>query len=117
MRKFFKDHSVQLVAMCPVVLFVAVLVCSHAVVFATSSDPVGLVRSGSMTIEGKSDDAVIVSERHFVVTEATTILDINGNRIRLSDLPIPCEGEIQYQLRMDQDPLCLKIILTTQNTR
>jgi hypothetical protein len=101
----------QLVGLCPVVFLAAFLVCSPAIVLATSPSPVELVRSASVTIQGKSNDAVIASERHFIVTESTTILDANGNKIALSELPIPCNGEIEYQLRMDEDPLCLRIML------
>ena len=114
MRKFFKNQVMQRVALCPVVFLAAFLACSPAIVFATSSSSVGSVRSGSVTIQGKSNDAVIAGERHFIVTESTTILDANGNKIALSELPIPCNGEIEYQLRMDEDPLCLRIILSNR---
>jgi len=60
-------------------------------------------------IEGKTGDAVLVGERRFLVTEATTILTIEGEKIQLSALPVPCKAEITYQLRMDQDPVTLKI--------
>lgn len=68
-----------------------------------------LTRSGAVTIDGKTGDAVLVSERHFAVTEATIILDLNNKEIQLSDLPVPCKADITYRLIMDQDPLTLKI--------
>ena len=75
----------------------------------SESLPKGLLRSGFVIIQGKTSDAIIVSERHFVVTEATTIVTIEGEKIQLSALPIPCKAEITYQLRMDQDPVTLSI--------
>jgi hypothetical protein len=64
-----------------------------------------------MTIEGKTTDAVISGERHFVVTEATTIIDAYGTRIILDDLSLPAEVEVRYELVMDQDPRALRIVL------
>jgi hypothetical protein len=114
MPKFFKNNYMQLVALCPVVFLAAFLVCSPAIVFATSPSPVESVRSASVTIQGKINDAVIAGERHFIVTASTIILDANGNKIALSELPIPCNGEIEYQLRMDEEPICLRIILSNR---
>ena len=68
-----------------------------------------LIKSGSVMIEGKTADAVVVGERHFLVTEATTIRDVKGKTIDLSALPIPCKAEISYRLRMDEDPVALSI--------
>lgn len=105
MSKFYRSQCIQ-----PVVLWVALLL-----VFSLSKpiigSPEGLVRSGSVKIEGKTSDSIILAERHFIVTEATTILDVNGKKIQLTNLPVPCEAEIQYRLRMDQDPVTLKIVI------
>ncbi|MFB0521790.1 MAG: hypothetical protein ACETWD_10250 [Desulfatiglandales bacterium] len=105
MSKFYRSQCIQ-----PVVLWVALLL-----VFSLSKpiigSPEGLVRSGSVKIEGKTSDSIILAERHFIVTESTTILDVNGKKIQLTNLPVPCEAEIQYRLRMDQDPVTLKIVI------
>jgi hypothetical protein len=70
-----------------------------------------VTRSAVMTIMGKTSDAVISSERHFLVSDSTVILDRNGKRIGLNDLAVPCTAQVKYQLRMDQSPLCLSIHL------
>jgi hypothetical protein len=105
MSKFYRSQCIQ-----PVVLWVALLL-----VFSLSKpiigSPQGLVRSGSVKIEGKTSDSIILAERHFIVTESTTILDVNGKKIQLTNLPVPCKAEIQYRLRMDQDPVTLKIVI------
>jgi hypothetical protein len=105
MSRFYRGQCIQ-----PVVLWVALLL------FFSLSKPVigspqGLVRSGSVKVEGKTSDSIIAAERHFIVTESTTILDVNGKKIQLTNLPIPCKAEIEYRLRMDQDPVTLKIIV------
>jgi hypothetical protein len=71
--------------------------------------PKSLDRSGTVMISGKTVDSVLISERHFAVTESTIIVNVRGKRIRLTDLAVPCEAQIEYRLRMDEDPLALKI--------
>jgi hypothetical protein len=93
-----------------VVLWVALLVFFSLSKPAIGS-PQGLVRSGLVKVEGKTGDSIIAAERHFIVTESTTILDVNGKKIQLTNLPIPCKAEIQYRLSMDQDPVTLKIVI------
>ena len=68
-----------------------------------------LDRSATLTISGKTADAIFIGERHFTVTETTVIIDMKEKKIRLSDLGVPCEAQIEYRLIMDQDPLALKI--------
>lgn len=70
-----------------------------------------LVRTGTMIIEAKTENAVISGERHFIVTDATSIIDTNGSPIRLADLPVPAKVWMRYTLRMDEDPVCLRIEL------
>ncbi|MBW2108167.1 MAG: hypothetical protein JRI36_05805 [Deltaproteobacteria bacterium] len=100
---------------CTVVLVIAIFLVigfvTPAGIFArgTAAPATSLVRTGTMTIEAKTDDAVISGERHFVVTDSTSIIDANGNPIQLADFPVPAKARIRYRLRMDQDPLCLKI--------
>ena len=109
MSKFYRAQCIQ-----PVVLwivFLMLLFLSQPVIGFAQRSPMGIIRSGSMKIEGKTSEAIIAAERHFIVTESTTILDIDGKEIQLSNLPVPCEAEIEYSLRMDQDPVILKIII------
>jgi len=77
----------------------------------SASASTGLVRSATMSIEGKTTDAVISGERRFVVTESTTIIDAYGTRITLDDLSLPAEAEVRYELIMDQDPKVIRIVL------
>jgi hypothetical protein len=107
MPRSWKSFLMKPVALSLIFLVACLLFAAAA--FAQSPSSTGLVRSGLMTIEGKSNDAVISGERHFVVTETTAILDVTGKRIELSDLAVPCEVEVKYELKMDQDPLCLRI--------
>jgi hypothetical protein len=75
------------------------------------SPPKGLIRSGLVKTDGKANTALIVKERHFSVTESTTILDNKGKKIQLDNLPIPCKAKTRYRLRMDQDPEALKVVV------
>lgn len=93
------------------IVMVLSLAIADNVLAERPSSPARLIRSGSMTIEGKSDDAIISGERRFVVGESTTILDAYGKRIGLADLSVPVKAEVQYELKMDQDPLCLRIVI------
>ena len=71
----------------------------------------GVVRSVTVTIDDKTEDAVISGERRFVVTKSTTIINRYGKRIKLNRLSLPVEAEVRYKLMMDQDPLCLRIVI------
>jgi hypothetical protein len=68
-----------------------------------------IVRSGTLIVEAKTAEALISGERPFIVTEKTRITDSTGMRVELSDIEIPCQCEIEYELRMDQDPVCLTV--------
>jgi hypothetical protein len=103
---FYRGQSIYKISLC---LVFSLLFLLLPVTGFSESLPKGLIRSGSVIIQGKTSDAIIVSERHFVVTEATTIVTMEGEKIQLSALPIPCKAEITYQLRMDQNPVTLKI--------
>ncbi len=109
MSKFYRAKCIQPVVLW--VVFLMLLFMSKPVIGFAQRSPMGLIRSGSMKIEGKTSGAIIAAERHFIVTETATILDVDGKEIQLSDLPIPCEAKIEYRLRMDQDPVILKIII------
>ena len=68
-----------------------------------------ITRSAVVTIMGKTTDAVTISERDFMVSGETVILNEMGEKIDLNDLAVPCTAEVEYQLRMDKSPLCLRI--------
>ena len=106
---FYRGHSIYKISLCFVFLLIFLLL---PVTGISKSPPKGFIRSALVMIEGKTSDAIVVSERHFVVTEATTIVTAKGKKIELSALPIPCKAEITYRLRMDQDPVALKIRIT-----
>ncbi len=65
--------------------------------------------SETITIESKGDGGIIIAERRYAVMESTTILDVSGKAISLCDLQVPSEAVIEYRLRKDQDPVCIKI--------
>ena len=108
MNKSSKGVFVRPVVLCQVIL-VVFLVATSILMFSQSPAFAGRLKSATMTIELKTDDAIVSRERQFVVDESTVILDASGRGIELSDLPVPCQAEVEYELRMDQDPLCLKI--------
>jgi hypothetical protein len=91
-----------------IVLLLAFTLFKPAIGFSKTA-PKRLIRSALVTIGGKTTDAVLVGERRFLVTETTTIVMPEGGKIELAALPVPCEAEIKYQLRMDEDPVTLKI--------
>lgn len=111
MPVFYKCNVIQRIVSW-IVFFMLFLLSGPAIGSAESPpSPMDLIRCSPAIIQGKTHSAVIVNERHFVVTESTTILDVNGEKILLGDFPIPCEADIEYQLRMDQDPVALKITI------
>ena len=65
--------------------------------------------SETVIIESKGDGGIIISKRRYAVMEATTILDVSGKKITLCDLRVPSEALVEYQLKEDQDPVCIKI--------
>jgi len=107
MERLFKGHVANRIAY-GFILALFVVTAYPGVVFS-KGQPQSLDRSAKLTISGKTDDAVIIGERHFSVTEATVIIDMKGKKIRLSDLAVPCEAEVKYRLIMDEDPIALKI--------
>ena len=107
MCMFYKSHSIYKIVFWIVVL-VLFMSLKPVTAFSKKSPP-SIIRSGTVTINGKTADAILVSERRFMVTESTTILTVKGRKIQLSALPVPCKAEIEYQLRMDEHPVTLKI--------
>ena len=107
MYRFFKGQLI-----CRIVLWFILamfFVNAHPGVVFSKSQPQSLDRSAKLTISGKTADVIIIGERHFAVTETTVIIDMKGKKIRLSDLAVPCDAQIEYRLIMDEDPLALKI--------
>jgi len=107
MERLFKGHVANRIAY-GFILALFVVTADPGAVFS-KGQPQSLDRSAKLTISGKTDDAVIIGERHFTVTEATVIIDMKAKKIRLRDLAVPCEAEVKYRLIMDEDPLALKI--------
>ena len=107
MHRFFKGQVTYRVAFW--VIVAVFIVTAHPGTGSPKSAPKSLDRSASLTISGKTSDAVLISERQFAVTESTTIINVKGKKIRLSDLAVPCDAQINYRLRMDENPLALKI--------
>ncbi|MBW1997168.1 MAG: hypothetical protein JRJ29_04295 [Deltaproteobacteria bacterium] len=91
-----------------VLLIALVLVSSGPV----AGQGAGMTRSQEVRIEGKTYDAVIVTERHFRVTLETQVFDLRGKRISLNELPVPCKAKIKYRLRMDEDPELVSVAVT-----
>lgn len=74
-----------------------------------ATDPPALTFSKSFKILGKGRDFIVVLEQNFIITEETKIWDINGIKIGLNILTIPCRAEIKYQIGSGQNPICLEI--------
>jgi hypothetical protein len=110
MNKSFNGVFVRPVVLCQVIL-VVFLVAMSIPMSSQSPAFAGRLKSATMTVEAKTDDAIVSRERHFVVNESTVILDASGRGIELADIPVPSKVEVEYELIMDQDPLCLKIVV------
>ena len=107
MYRFFKGQLICRIAFCFIVP-IFVIIAYPGTGFSEPAQK-SLDRSATLTISGKADDSILIGERHFTVTEATVIIDMKENKIRLSDLAVPCEAVIEYRLIMDENPLALKI--------
>lgn len=100
----------------PIVLWVVFLllllflIAKPGIGFPQSGQP-GIIRFALLEIDGKIPGAVLVTERHFEVTEKTVILNQYGKKIELGDLPVPCVADVKYRLMMDKDPVALKIVV------
>ncbi len=102
-RCFFMKQSVLLYVL---LAFFSLQWCS-AIFAETPGDQTTI--SETVTIESKGDGGIIIAERRYVVMESTSILDISGKAISLCDLRVPSEAVVEYRLRKDQDPVCVKI--------
>ncbi len=102
-RHFFKKQSVLLYVLLTFFSLQALSVC----LAETPEDQTTV--SETVTIESKGDGGIIIAERRYAVMESTTILDMSGKVISLCDLKVPSEAVVEYRLREDQDPVCVKI--------
>ena len=104
MRKFRTD--LKAIVFCLVALML--LLTAETVIAAEAVDT-GVVRNKLLIISSKTDHAVTVGERKFVVTEDTAIFNMHGKQIPLIDLAVPCEATVQYRLIMDKSPVVLRL--------
>lgn len=102
-RHFFKKQSVLLHVL---LAFFPLQGCS-AILAETPVDQTTI--SETVTIESKSDGGIVIAERRYAVLKSTVILDISGKTIPLCDLRVPSEAVVEYRLRKDQDPVCVRI--------
>lgn len=89
-------------------LCVMLLLAAGPVIAAESVDT-GVVRNKLLIINDKTQQAVVVGERKFLVTGDTTIFNMHGKQIPLTDLAVPCEAMVQYRLVMDKNPIVLRL--------
>jgi hypothetical protein len=89
-------------------LCLMLLLVAGSVIAAESVDT-GVVRNKLLIIDGKTDHAVMVGERKFMVTGDTAIFNMHGKQIPLIDLAVPCEAMVQYRLIMDKNPVVLRL--------
>ena len=102
-RDFFKKQSVLVY----VLLAFFSLQGGSVIIAETPGDQT--IISERVTIESKGDGGIVIAERRYEVKESTIILDISGKTIPLCDLRVPSEAVVEYRLRKDQDPVCVKI--------
>jgi len=84
------------------------LLAAETVIAAETMDT-GVVRNKILIVNGKTDHAIVVSERKFVVNENTAIFNMHGKQILLMDLAVPCEATVQYRLIMDKSPVVMRL--------
>ena len=110
MLNFLKNRNLR-TGLLGIIFSIAFLLSGHAIALEENLEK-GITRSGTVTIVGKTRDSIIVKERHFRLTRSTTFWGVDQKKIQIYNLPIPCEAEIRYLLRMDQEPLLLEARLT-----
>ena len=109
MQTFFKDQYTRRIFLwLALLILLLVLLFNPAVGFGDDAQK-GIVRNAIVEIRGKTSNTILVGERHFVVSESTTIRDIDGKEIPLIDLRVPCLAELKYLLVVDKNPLSLQV--------
>jgi hypothetical protein len=109
MRKSVTAHPIKRVSIWILLLGLLYLLFSPLRVNSEGPPDNFMTNTSVMRIDGKTSDSVIVSERHFMVRPSTIILGPHGREVPFVLLRLPCEAEITYRLRMDENPECLKI--------
>ena len=67
--------------------------------------------SAFMVIEAKSRHSIFASKRRFEIMRETRILDGSGKEIRIQNLPVPCQAQVDYETFTYGDPIALKILI------
>ena len=67
------------------------------------------IPSAFMVIEAKSRHSIVASKRQFEIMGETQILNRRGNEIRIQDLPVPCQAQVDYETAPYSNPIALKI--------
>ena len=109
MHKSLRRYGFRLIALGASVIIFLLISVPDTVCAENVPEPPDMIRSRTVKILEKSDDAIFVVERRFIITEETVIWDLDGRVIDLSELLVPCKAEIKFKLRSYQDPLCLEI--------
>ena len=65
--------------------------------------------SAFMLIEAKSMHSIVASKRQFEIMRETRILNGSGKEIRIQNLPVPCQAQVDYETSAYGDPIALKI--------
>jgi hypothetical protein len=104
--------------MCALVFFLFFNVNGFAQNPVVSPEPMGTRQLGPVTIVRKTMNTITVqSERIFLVTKDTIIMDEAETVLGLNQIPIPCEASIEYMFGEKRDPVCLKIIIEQHKKR
>ena len=100
---FFEKQSVLIYVL---LAFVLLQGCS-GILSKTPVDQTTI--SETVIIESKGDGGIVIAERRYAVMKSATILDISGKTIPLCDLRVPSEALVEYRLRKNQGPVCVRI--------
>ena len=111
MIKYLRGHMSRPIVLWVVFLLLLFFLISKPAIGFSEALPKGFLRTAVVEINAKTHHSVIVGERNFQLTEKTTFLDLNGQKIDLDSLPVPCKADIKYLLRMDEDPLLLQLVI------
>jgi hypothetical protein len=111
MIKYLRGHMSRPIVLWVVFLLLLFFLISKPAIGFSESLPKGFLRTAIVEVRGKTHHSIFVGERHFLLTEKTTFLDLNGKNMELGDLAVPCKADITYLLRMDEDPLLLKVVV------
>ncbi|MGD8983310.1 MAG: hypothetical protein PVH99_04695 [Desulfobacteraceae bacterium] len=111
MIKYLRGHMSRPIVLWVVFLLLLFFLISKPAIGFSETLPKGFLRTAVVEVQGKTHHSILVGERHFLLTENTTFLDLNGQNMELDKLPVPCKADIKYLLRMDEDPLLLELVI------